>query len=113
MQPAHEEAVDPDELAGALAVDVRRWLRVAGRLERRAVAGDERQALGARVQAMTTQRLVDPVGRDLQAAPLGARQARRDPLRTQPGMTKRERHDALLDDRRELVGHLADGAPAA
>ena len=48
MQPADEEAVDDaHQLAGILAIDVRFGPRLARRLKRRAIARDQRQALGA------------------------------------------------------------------
>jgi hypothetical protein len=61
VQAADEKAVDADQLARMLAVDVRLGSRLARRFKRRAVAGDQRQALGARVQAMLAKGLVDAV----------------------------------------------------
>jgi hypothetical protein len=61
VQPADEEAVDADQLARPVALDVRFGLWVARRLIGRAIAGDQRQALGARVEAVPAKRLVDPV----------------------------------------------------
>src|SRR6185295_6699708 len=71
MQATDEEAVDADELTGAVGVDVRLGFGLAWRLERRAVASDERQPLRTSVQAVPDECLVDTVGRDEQAAPLG------------------------------------------
>jgi hypothetical protein len=105
VQSADEKTVDPDQLARTGAGDVRFGRRVARRLIGRPVAGHEREALGARVEPVPQQRLVDPVGADDQPAPFRACQAGRDPPRPVPGMSQRERHNPLLDQHRKLVGH--------
>jgi hypothetical protein len=79
---------------------------LARRLKRRAVAGDKRQALGARVQPAANERLVDPVRRNLKGSPLRAPKSSGDALGPQPGVPEAERDDPLLEHRRELVGHL-------
>src|SRR5215213_2093582 len=106
MQPADEEAVDADQLARPPGLDVWLGLGLARRRKRGAVASHQRKPLGARVQTVPDQGLVDPVGTDLKATPFRARQARRDAPRTEPGMAQRERYYPLLDHHRELVRHL-------
>jgi hypothetical protein len=106
VQAPDEETVDPDQLARPLGVDVRLGLRLAGRFERCAMPRDQGQALGARVQSVADERLVDAVGRDLQSAPFRAPQPGRDALGAPARVTETERDDPLLDDLGELVGHL-------
>jgi hypothetical protein len=49
VQPPDEEAIKPDKLAGQRRVEMQLRGRLARRFVRRAVTGDQRQALGARV----------------------------------------------------------------
>src|SRR5215212_9921517 len=93
MQPADEEAVDADQLARPPGLDVWLGLGLARRRKRGAVASHQRKPLGARVQTVPDQGLVDPVGTDLKATPFRARQAatRRaaDRARDGPARTRR------------------------
>ena len=61
VQPPDKETVQADQLARPAGVDVRLGVGLARRLLGRAVPGHQRQPLGARVQAVTDQRLIDPV----------------------------------------------------
>lgn len=56
------EAVDPDQLAGPLSVDVLLGAGISRRLIGRGVAGDQPEPLGARVQAVAAEHLPDAVG---------------------------------------------------
>src|SRR5438477_2887431 len=76
------------------------------RLVGRAVAGDEREPLAARRQSVPAEAAPDPIVRDAESAPTRARELGSDPLRSEPGMAKRKSDDPLLDQRRQLVGHL-------
>ena len=105
-EAADVEAVDPDQLAGPLDVDVRFRLGLAWRFVGGAVAGDEREPLGARVEPVSAQAAPDTVGRDDDPAPLLAAKLGGDPPRAETGVRDRERNDPLLHDRRQLVGHL-------
>ena len=106
VQAADEEAVHAHELAGSLRLDVRLRLRLAGRLGGRAVAGDQGQSLPAGVEPVPNERLVDAVGRHEDAAPLASAELGCDPPWAEARMAEREGDDPLLDERRELVGHL-------
>ena len=55
---------------------------------------------------MPAQTAPDPVRRDEQPAPAGTGKLGGDPARSQARVAKREGDDPLLDERRELVGHL-------
>src|SRR5262249_53914207 len=90
VQASDEEAVEADQLARPLRLDVRLRLRLARRLEGRAVAGDQRQPLRPRVEAVADERLVDAIGRHDQSAPLGPGELSSDPLRTESGLAERE-----------------------
>jgi hypothetical protein len=76
VQSADEEAVDTDQLAGSLGLDVTLRLRLARRLVGGAVASDKREPLRARVEPMPTQAAPDTVGGNDQA-----RQAAATPIR--------------------------------
>jgi hypothetical protein len=106
------KAVDPDQLAGPVHVDMALGPGVAWRLIRRGVASDQAESLGARVQAVAAQNFPDAVGRDNDPAPLRPRELGCDALGPQPRMRDREAHDALLDHLRQLVGHLRAAALA-
>jgi hypothetical protein len=106
LQPPDVEAVDADQLAGPVDVDVLFGAGIARRLVGSGVAGDQPQALGPGVQAVAAQDLPDTIGRDHDATPLLARQLGGHPPRAQAGMRQREADDALLDHLGQLVGHL-------
>ena len=72
-QASDVEAVDPDQLARPVDVDVLLGTGVARRLVGRGVAGDQPQPLGAGVQPVAAEHLPDAVGRDHDPAPLLAR----------------------------------------
>src|SRR5204862_199377 len=78
---------------------------LTGRVVGGTVAGDERQPLGARVEAVAAQAAPDAVGGDDEAAPLLAPQLGGDAPRPQPGVGDGEGEDALLEQGRELVRH--------
>src|SRR5438309_12026628 len=69
------------------------------------MAGDRRQALGARVQAIAAEHPPDPLLGDPQPAPLLARQLGGDPPGAEARVPERERDHALLEVRPDLVGH--------
>ena len=77
-----------------------------------AVAGDQREALRARREAVPARAAPEAVGGDDDAAPARTAKLGGDPLRTKPGMTEREGDKPLLDEQRELVGHLRPTALA-
>jgi hypothetical protein len=62
LQAPDGEAVDADQLAGALDIDVAVGDEITGRLVGRGVAGDQPEALGAGVQAVATEDLPDAMG---------------------------------------------------
>ena len=99
LQPGDEEAVDPDQLARPLRLDVPGRLRLARRLVRRPVARNERDPLQPRVQPVTTQAASDAVVRDDDSAPALPPKLARDPLRPVAGVTEREGNDPLLHQR--------------
>ncbi|MDQ3867507.1 MAG: hypothetical protein M3304_11910 [Actinomycetota bacterium] len=68
------------------------------------VAGDEREALGARGEAVAAQAAPDAVVGDAQAAPAGLPELGRDPPGAEAGVAEREGEDRLLEKRRELFG---------
>src|SRR5215204_3921454 len=105
VQAADEEAVDADQLAGPLGLDVPLRLGLARWLVGSAVAGDQREPLGARVEAMPAKTAPHPVGGDDQPAPLAPAQLASDPPRPKAGIGEREGDDPLLNQRRELIGH--------
>jgi hypothetical protein len=105
-EAADEEAVDADQLAGPVGVDVRLRRGLARRLVGCAVARDQRQPSSPRRDPVAMQDLPHAVGRHRQRAPLRTGEHRRDPPRPKAGMPQRERHDPLLHDLRDLVGHL-------
>ena len=74
-------------------------LRLAWRLVRRCVAGNERQPLGARVEPVPTQAAPDAIVGDDDPAPALAAKLTGDPARTEAGMAERERDDPLLEKR--------------
>jgi hypothetical protein len=112
VQATDEEAVEAHQLARPFGLDVA-WRRgLARRLVGRAVAGDERQPSRPRREPVPAQAAPDAVVRDEQAAPTRARELGGDPARPQAGVAEREGDDSLLDQRRELVGHLR-AAPLA
>src|SRR6266542_1780283 len=75
------------------------------RLGWRGVAGDERQTLAPRGDAVARQDLEHARARDDQAAPCRAAQLRGDTPWTQAGLAQGEGDDSLLEEGRELVGH--------
>ena len=95
VQAADEEAVDTDQLARPVGVDVWLWLRLARRFIGGPIAGHEPSRL-ARVSRRGAQTTPDAVWADLQPAPFGARERAR-PARPEPGMAEREGDDPLLD----------------
>jgi hypothetical protein len=106
LEPADEEAVEADQLAGVIDLDVLLGLGLARRLVGSAVAGDQRQPLGARVEPVPAQAAPNAVRGDDDPAPLRAAQLGSDPSRPQAGVGDRERDDPLLDHRRQLIRHL-------
>jgi hypothetical protein len=80
-------------------------LGLAWRLVGCGVAGDEREALPPRGEAVTTQAAPDAVVRDEQAAPALAPELSGDAGGTESGVTESEGDDPALDQRGELVGH--------
>jgi len=112
VQAANVETVDTDELSRPLSLHVPLRLRLTRRLVGGAVAGDEREPAGTRVEAMPTQAAPDPVRRDDDPAPLRAPQLGSDPARTKPRVGEREGDQPLLDHRWQLVWHLR-AAPLA
>ncbi len=69
------------------------------------MAGDGRQAVGARVQAHPDEHAPDAVLADPKATPLLAGQLGRDPAWPEARVRQGERDDPLLDVRSDLVGH--------
>src|ERR1039457_6344712 len=76
------------------------WL-IGGR-----VARDQPETLGAGVQPVAAKNPPDTVRGDDDPAPLLPSELRGDTPRAQTRVSDRERHDPLLDDLRQLVGHL-------
>src|SRR5207244_11690837 len=102
VQPADEEAVDADQFAGSLSLDVALRLQLPRRLVGGAVASDKREPLRARVEPMPTQAAPDAVRGNDQAAPAWAGKLSSDPTRSQAGVAQRKRDDRLLHKRGEL-----------
>jgi len=102
VQAADEEAVDADQLARPLRLDMALRLGLARRLGGRAVAGDEREPPAPGREPVPAQTAPDPVRRDEQPAPAGTGKLGGDPARSQARVAKREGDDPLLDERREL-----------
>jgi len=84
-QAADVEAVDPDQLARPVDLDVGLRRRLGRRLVGGTVAGDQREALGSRVEAVPAQTAPDPVRRDDDPAPARAAKLGGDPPGTEPG----------------------------
>jgi hypothetical protein len=89
-QPSDVEAVDPDQLAGLIDVNVLHGARIARRLIGRGIAGDERETLRAGVQTVTAEHLPHRVWGDNDAAPLLPGELRGDTLGPETGMSDRE-----------------------
>ena len=106
FEPADVEAVDPDQLARPIDVEVALRAWVARRLVGRGVAGDQREPLGAGVEAVAAEHLPDAVWRDDDRPPLLAPELGRDALGPEARMSDREADDPFLDHLRQLVGHL-------
>jgi hypothetical protein len=78
-------------------------LRLPRRLVGRGVAGDQREPLLPRVQAVAAQATPDPVVADNDPAPALAAQLARDPPRPEARVAEREGDNPFLNERRELV----------
>ena len=105
VQSPDEEAVEANQLAGPLRLHMAGFGGRARGLVGRGVTCDQREPLRARVQPVPAQAAPNAVGRNDEATPAWARELGRDPARTQTGMAQREGEDALLNERRELIGH--------
>src|SRR5207247_937887 len=81
LQPPDVEAVEADQLARPLDLDVRLRSRLARRLVGRPVAGNEREPLGARVQPVPAQAAPGAVRGDDDPAPLLTAELGGDPPR--------------------------------
>jgi hypothetical protein len=91
----------PDELARALDVDVALGSGCPRRLVGSGVAGDEREPLGARREAVAGKTAPDARVRDDDPAPLKAAQLGGNAARPEARVGDREGEDALLDHLRE------------
>src|SRR5579872_1459622 len=110
-QPADVEAVDLNQIAGLLNVEVQRFVlrrRLALRLG--GVAGDQPEALDAGSQAVAAQNLEHAAGRDHDTTPHRHPKLGCDSAWTQAGMPQGEADDSLLNPGRQLIGH--PGRPA-
>ena len=94
------EAVELHQRTGLFGLQVALRLGLAGsRLGRRGVAGDEREAFAAGVEAVAPQHAPDTAGGELDAAPLGPGQLGGDARRSEAGLAEGEGDDALLHER--------------
>ena len=104
-EPSDAEAVHLYHLAGIVSVNMANlgfgtmWFWRCG------VAGDQAQALGSGLQAVPSQHPPDPVGRQLEAAPLRSSQFAGDPQRPAAGVGQGKSQDPLLQHRAGGVGH--------
>jgi hypothetical protein len=105
-QPADVEAVEADELARAVDLDVA-LDRGGDRLRAgwAGIAGDERQPGQPSGQAVPAQDPPHAAGTDQDPAPALLGERRRDPPWAEPGMAKGEGDDPLLGQLTRLVGH--------
>ena len=105
-ESAHVEAVEADELARVVDLDVPwRLRRPTLGFGRGGIARDERQAGQPPGQAVPAQDPPHPVGGDDDAAPALRGEGGADPPGAEPGVTQGEREHALLGEQARLVGH--------
>jgi hypothetical protein len=99
------EAVEADELARVVDLEMAFGLDRPLGPGRRGVAGDERQPADPAVEAVAAEDPPDAVGADDDAAPALLGEARADPARAETGLAEAERDHPLLDEDARLVRH--------
>ncbi len=113
-QPTDIEAVHLHQLTGAGDVEVALLLGLGEllRLGWRRGTGDEPETLGRGLEPVSLEHPVDPVGAELDCAPLLPSELGGDALGPLSGVSQRIGEDPLLDEHRGVVGHLRDAALA-
>ncbi len=112
--PTDIEAVHLHQLTGAGDVEVALlwWLLSLLRLGWRRGPGDEPETLGRGLEPVALEHPVDPVGAELDCAPLLPSELGGDTLGPLAGVAQGLGEHPLLDEHRRVVGHLRDAALA-